>query len=215
MEDLNNTKILEIKNLDNIYQEVAEKLYEYREMAECSISFIVEGTKENPIIEIKYPGKKVKKRESGRQNRRFIPWANLYDFVVIPFNNNKEISPENFTFEKILRDFEKNKKNSEEFWNQIENVYYHNKIIGEPMELSGINSKLDLLMLKWIWVQEDFNYKLSWEDLNLPETQKYKLETRTGTSTKKGAGRAKFFAALILLKFGFTFDEVKKIIPFY
>lgn len=43
----------------------------------------------------------------------------------------------------------------------------------------------------------------------------YVLETRTGSRTSKGAGRAKFFAALILLKHYFNFDLVKKIIPLY
>jgi len=68
-------------------------------------------------------------------------------------------------------------------------------------------------MLKWIWIQEDFNYRFSWQEVNSPI--RYVLETRTGSRTSKGAGRAKFFAALILLKHHFTFEQVKKIIPLY
>jgi len=79
--------------------------------------------------------------------------------------------------------------------------------------LPGINPKLYLLVLKWIWIQEDFNYKLSWQDVNSPI--RYVLETRTGTPTSKDAGRGKFYAALILLKHHFNFDLVKKIIPLY
>jgi hypothetical protein len=43
---------------------------------------------------------------------------------------------------------------------------------------------------------------------------RYVLETRTGSRTAKGAGRAKFFAGLILLKY-FDLATVKKIIPLY
>ena len=72
---------------------------------------------------------------------------------------------------------------------------------------------LYLLMLKWMWIQEDFNYRLSWQEVNSPV--RYVLETRTGSRTARGAGRAKFFAALVLLKYHFTFEQVKKIIPLY
>jgi len=67
--------------------------------------------------------------------------------------------------------------------------------------------------LKWIWLQEDFNYKFSWKEVDSPV--QYTLENKTGKPTSKGAGRAKFFAALILLKHHFNFEEVKKIIPLY
>jgi hypothetical protein len=79
--------------------------------------------------------------------------------------------------------------------------------------LAGIDTQLYLLVLKWIWIQEDFNYKFSWGEVHSPV--RYVLETRTGSRTARGAGRAKFFAALILLKYHFTFEEVKKIIPLY
>lgn len=140
-------------------------------------------------------------------------WGNLFDFLVIPYTSGKEEKEQEFTFEKMLKDFELYKRDSEEFWKRIEDIYYNNTISNEPPTLSGINSKQFLLVLKWIWIQEDFNYKLSWEDVGSPI--KYILVTRTGTRTAKGAGRGKFFAALILLKHHFTFDEVKKIIPLY
>ena len=92
-------------------------------------------------------------------------------------------------------------------------MYNTNTLIKEPPKLPGIDSKLYLLVLKWIWIQEDFNYRFGWEEVASPV--RYVLETRTGTRTAKGAGRAKFFAALILLNHHFTFEEVKKIIPLY
>ena len=54
---------LKIKNPDKIYEELVRALYEYRKEPERSITFIVEGTKDNPLIAIKYPGKKVKRRK--------------------------------------------------------------------------------------------------------------------------------------------------------
>jgi len=112
-----------------------------------------------------------------------------------------------------LKDFEENKRGNEDFWKLIEEIYYTNKLIKEPPNLPGIDSKLFLLLLKWIWLQEDFNYKLNWKNVRSPI--KYVLLSRRGKPTARGAGRAKFFAVLILLKYGFSFEEVKKIIPLY
>ena len=95
----------------------------------------------------------------------------------------------------------------------LEELYKNNTITKKQPPLSGINSQLYLLVLKWIWIQEDFNYKFNWKEVGSPV--KYVLETRTGSRTSRGAGRAKFFAALILLKHYFEFEEVKKIIPLY
>ena len=39
--------------------------------------------------------------------------------------------------------------------------------------------------------------------------------SKRGNSMSRGAGRAKFFGAMILLKNNFTIEEVKKIIPMY
>jgi len=156
---------------------------------------------------------KVKRRTLKRPNKKSALWANLYDFEVVPFKNDKEISTQKFTFEEMMRDFQENKKASIKFWRLIEKLYYTNEIGKELPQLLGIQSKLYLLVLKWIWIQEDFNYRLKWNEVESPI--RYVLETRTGTTTSGGAGRAKFFAALILLKNRFTFEQVKKIIPLY
>ncbi|MEM3422830.1 MAG: hypothetical protein QXF35_01610 [Candidatus Bilamarchaeaceae archaeon] len=204
---------LKIKNIEDIYHELAVTLAPHREKPTCSVEFIVEGTKEKPIIGIRYPGRKVIKRKLKVKRNSSAEWGNLFDFLVIPYVDGKEAKEQDFTFEKILKDFELYKRDNEEFWKLIEEVYYKNEFTKEPPKLPGIDPKLFLLILKWIWIQEDFNYKLSWEEVRSP--LKYILVTRTGSRTAKGAGRGKFFAALILLKHHFRFDEVKKIIPLY
>jgi len=204
---------LKIKNSKRIYQELTKALADYKEEPQGSILFVVEGTKDNPIIGIRYPGMKVKRRTLKRPNKKSALWANLYDFEVVPFKNDKEISTQKFTFEEMMRDFQENKKASIKFWRLIEKLYYTNEIGKELPQLLGIQSKLYLLVLKWIWIQEDFNYRLKWNEVESPI--RYVLETRTGTTTSGGAGRAKFFAALTLLKNRFTFEQVKKIIPLY
>lgn len=209
------SKLIELKIKDNkkIYQELTQALSPYREEPAGSILFIVEGTKEKPVIGIRYPGKKLKKRKLKFERVNSALWANLYDFEVVPYENGKEINTQKFTFEELLRDFQENKRNNEEFWMLIEELYKNNTVTQIPPMLPGIDSRLYLLVLKWIWIQEDFNYRLGWEDVDSPV--RYVLETRTGSKTTRGAGRAKFFAALILLKHHFTFEQIKKIIPLY
>ena len=204
---------LKIKDTKNIYKEIASALLPYREREEGSVEFIVEGSIKNPIVGIRYPGKKVEKRQLKVRRANSAEWRNLFDFFVVPYKDGKELEGQNFTFENILRDFEENKRENKEFWKLLEKIYYENELTEDPPELPGIPSKLFLLVLKWMWIQEDFNYKFSWEDVGSPV--KYVLETKRGTRTAKGAGRAKFFAALILLKHHFKFEEVKKIIPMY
>ncbi len=209
------SKLIELKIKDNkkIYQELAQALSPYREEPASSNLFIVEGTKEKPIIGIRYPGKKLKKRNLKFERVNSALWANLYDFEVVPYENGKEINTQKFTFEELLRDFQENKRNNEDFWMLIEELYKNNTVTKIPPTLPGIDSQLYLLVLKWIWIQEDFNYRFDWKDVDSPV--RYVLETRTGSKTKRGAGRAKFFAALILLKHHFTFEQIKKIIPLY
>jgi len=209
------TKLIELKIKDpkKIYQELATALYPYKNKPVGSMLFIVEGTRKNPIIGLRYPGRKLRKRLLKKPNKNSALWANLYDFEVVPFKNKKEINTQKFTFGEIMKDFQENKRNNEIFWKQIEELYQNNTITRKPPKLQGIDSGLYLLMLKWIWIQEDFNYRFSWQEVNSPI--RYVLETRTGSRTSKGAGRAKFFAALILLKHHFTFEQVKKIIPLY
>ena len=209
------TKLIELKIKDpkKIYQELATALYPYKNKPVGSMLFIVEGTRKNPIIGLRYPGRKLRKRLLKKPNKNSALWANLYDFEVVPFKNKKEINTQKFTFGEIMKDFQENKRNNEIFWKQIEELEQNNTITRNPPKLQGIDSGLYLLMLKWIWIQEDFNYRFSWQEVNSPI--RYVLETRTGSRTSKGAGRAKFFAALILLKHHFTFEQVKKIIPLY
>ncbi len=204
---------LKIKNPKKIYQELAVALSPYREKPTGSMLFIVEGTKRNPIIGVRYPGKKLRKRNLKVVRPSSALWANLYDFEVVPYKNGKKLNTQEFTYGKLLRDFQENKRNSKKFWSMLEELYKNNTITQKPPKLPGIDSQLYLLVLKWMWIQEDFNYRFNWEEVNSPI--RYVLETRTGSRTARGAGRAKFFAALILLKHHFNFEQVKKIIPLY
>jgi len=204
---------LKIKDNKHIYQELTMALFPYKNKKQGSILFLVEGTEKRPIIGIRYPGKKVIKRKLKKPNKNSSLWANLYDFEVVPFENKKEIKTNKFTFEELMKDFQENKRKNKKFWTMLEELYFENNITKKPPKLKGLNPILYLLVLKWIWVQEDFNYRLNWQEVKSPI--KYCLQTRTGTATRKGAGRAKFFAALILLRHHFTFEQVKKIIPLY
>lgn len=204
---------LNIKDPKNIYQELTSALCPFREEPAGTRIFIVEGTKKKPIIGIRYPGRKVRKRKLKTNRANSILWANLYDFEVAPYGNGKELNTQEFTFEKLMRDFQENKRKSKRFWKLVKGLYENNAITKNIPELPGIDPKLYLLILKWIWLQEDFNYRFGWEEVKSPV--RYVLETRTGSRTAKGAGRAKFFAALILLKEHFSFEQVKKIIPLY
>lgn len=204
---------LKIKNPKQIYQELSRALAPYKEKPTGSIIFIVEGTKENPIIGLRYPGRKLRKRNLKVVRANSVLWANLYDFEVIPYKNGKELDTQKFTFKELLKDFEEHKKDNENFWIMLRELYEDNTITEKPPNLPGMDTRLYLSVLKWIWIQEDFNYRFSWQEVNSPV--RYVLETRTGSRTAKGAGRAKFFAALILLKHHFAFEQVKKIIPLY
>lgn len=199
----------------NIYNQLAQNLTPYREKPYFSVEFIVEGTKEHPVVGIRYPGRKLVNRVNvGRilkLRNNSVEWANLLDFLVIPYDDGRPREEQEFTFEGILRDFQDNKRDSEEFWELIVKLYYNNEVGSNIPTLPGLDPLLYLKVLKWIWIQEDLNYKFSSKDINSPV--KYVLETRTGNRTSKGAGRGKFFAALILLrKDYFSFEEVKKII---
>ncbi len=185
----------------NIFHEIAMQLYPYCDYEKHSVVFVVEGTLEYPIVVIKYPGDKKRKR-AGK-----IKYANLYDFLVIPYEDGVELEKKDFTYKKMFRDYTKNKINNNRFWELIEKLYFEISINEKPPELPGINSELYLLVLKWLWIQEDFNYK------EVLSPIKYVLETKGGSRTK-GAGRRKFFAALFLAKKHtkyFTYDEIEKI----
>lgn len=209
------TEIIElpIEGGKDIYLNLTKGLYPYRDRTVGSVLVIVEGTKKNPIIGLRYPGRKLVKRQIKVIRSNNVHWANLYDFEVVPFRDGKELTTERFTYQIMLEDFQNHKSQNENFWNCLEEVYKTNEIPKKIPKLGGINPELYLRVLKWIWIQEDLNYRLKWEEVGSPE--RYILQNRTGTSTSGGAGRAKFFAALILLKHHFNFNQVKKIIPLY
>lgn len=200
---------LKIRNPNNIYRELVQALYPYRYEDALSVEFIVEGGLNNPIVGIRYPGEKVKFREG----RVRVKWANLYDFLVVPYRDGAECNTADFTFEKLLHDYYQYKKDSDVFWKLVRNIYYKNIMPWKPPYLPGIYPVLFLLTLKWMWIQEDLNYKLDWNEVGSPE--KYIRLSRRGKRVGKGAGRAKFFAVLILVRHEFTLEEIKKIIPLY
>ena len=208
-----NKKIeLKIKTGKNIYHELSKMLPLYKEEPVGSILFIVEGTLAKPRIGIRYPGYKLKQRILKKPNKNSALWANLFDFEVVPFENGSEGSSIRFTYANLLKDFEMHKKNSASFWKMIIQLHRYNTINKKPPKLKGINSRQFLEMLKWMWIQEDLNYKLSWKETGskIP----YRLQNRNGGATSKGAGRDKFYAALILVHGNF-FDaaSMRKIIP--
>ncbi|NQU84054.1 MAG: hypothetical protein HQ536_05080 [Parcubacteria group bacterium] len=210
---------LEVKNIARLYHELAIKLEKHKDKEPHSMRFVVEGDINNPLVAIDYPGRKMFKRTLNSNRRNVAQWANLFDFRVVPYDKGKALGVEDFTFDKFLTDFKDHKSNNEEFWNILEHLYRTNELIQDPPVLPGIDSKTFLLTLKWIWIEEDFNYRLKWDDVQ-SET-KYvlaKISKSTGKeqSVSRGAGRAKFFAALVLLHRGdFTHQEVKKIIPLF
>ena len=59
---------LKIKSNDKIYQELAKALSRYREKPQGSVVFIVERTKNSPVIGLRYPGRKLKKRTLQTRN---------------------------------------------------------------------------------------------------------------------------------------------------
>lgn len=204
--------LLKIHNPKKIYNELTMALCPYRKCSHGSITFIVEGTIANPRVGIRYPGYKLKRRILKRPNKNSALWANLLDFEVIPFEHKEESSSASFTYAKLLKDYEMYKKNSDIFWEMLLKLFERNEITKKPPKLGGIDSQQFLEMLKWMWIQEDFNYRLSWQETGSPI--KYRLENKTGSVTSKGAGRSKFFAALILIRENhFDFATVRKIIP--
>ena len=202
-------KELRVSERKDVYKHLAEVLPEYCEKPMFSEIFIVEGMLEKPRVGIRYPGKKLRKRNV---SPRFAQWANLLDFLVVPFVNGVEQLPKEFNYRYILADFDEHKKDSDAFWEMIVELYEKGVITKEPPNLGGLEPKLFLEMLKWLMIQEDLNYKLSCEDTECKV--KYVLTNKNGRPTRKGAGRAKFFAALLLVR-DKHFDSkiVSKIIP--
>jgi hypothetical protein len=205
-------KKINIPDGPDIFKHLVNALLPYHTKTVGSYLFIVEGTLAKPRIGIRYPGYKLRKRKLKRPNRNSALWANLLDFEVVPFKNGKEDASTNFTYAKLLKDFEMYKRGSKYFWKTIVKLHDYNIIDKKPPKLGGINSLQFLEMLKWMWMQEDLNYRLSWEDVG--SKIRYRLENRNGAPTGKGAGRDKFYAGLILVYEGhFDAASMRKIIP--
>src|SRR3989304_5715675 len=100
---------IKIKKDREIYHELALALSPYKEEKAGSIIFIVEGNKNKPVIGIRYPGRKLVKRELRLPRKNSVLWANLYDFEVVPYEKGREIETQKFTYEELIKDFEKNK----------------------------------------------------------------------------------------------------------
>ena len=196
----------------DIFKHLAQVLLPYHTEPAGSCLFIVEGSKAKPRIGIRYPGYKLKPRKLKKPNKNSALWANLFDFEVIPFEKGKEGSSVHFTYANLLKDFEVHKKNSADFWKMILRLHGHN-IVGEGFpKLRGIDPQQFLEMLKWMWIQEDLNYKMSWKEVG--SEVPYRLQNKNGGPTSKGAGRDKFYAALILVHGGhFDAASMRKIIP--
>ena len=114
---------LELDNKKDIYKQLAKELSPFRERPVGSLLFIVEKVEGKPLIGIRYPGRKFKKRELKTVRSNSALWANLYDFEVVPFRNGKEIESKEFTFTEIMKDYKENKAGNEDFWDLIEEIY--------------------------------------------------------------------------------------------
>jgi hypothetical protein len=209
---MKNRKLLRINNYEKVFEELTHVLYPFRNKPELSMEFVVEGTLENPLIVLKYPGRKLVERDV--QGSNAYKWGNLFDFLVIPYVDGKPVNEREFTYSKMLKDFLNNKLENEEFWELIESVFHYNHFTKEPPQLDGIDPKIFLLVLKWMWIQEDLNYRLRCDDYNSPE--RYILLNKKGNPTSRGAGRKKFMGALDLAKIGrYSYRDIKKIVAFY
>src|SRR3972149_359588 len=113
---------LKIKNNKNIYQELAIALAPHRERPVGSVLFIVEGTRNKPVIGIRYPGRKLVKKTPKFIRSNSVLWANLFDFEVVPFENGKEVTNFRFTFQELMKDFQENKMGNKDFWNMVEEL---------------------------------------------------------------------------------------------
>lgn len=132
----------------------------------------------------------------------------MFDFYVEPYIDEKPAG-ELFTHENIINDFKEYKVDSKEFWNLIDIIYKENRLERNPPELDGIPPRIFLLTLKWIWIQEDFNYRLFYgKDIQSPIP--YKLITRRDGIILSAPmkGRKMLYEALLEAKEGATSVEI-------
>lgn len=177
-----------------IFEDLSKVLDPYKERKAGSVKFLVDSSPDGKIrIFIKYPGRKVFKRKLKQNRLDSIHWDFLYDFLVVPEFGSKMLNEKDFTYRKILTDFDENKKHDNDFWSAILEVLEKNNVAPNCFSnLKGIDSRLFLYVLKWLWIQEDLNYRFNHKDFSAP--------TRYRLPRGKSLGRKKFFASLILVR---------------
>ena len=189
--------LLHIKEGDGkeMLHQIAEALDPYKGLPEASEEFVVEGALEKPEIMIRYPGKKVKKRTLKNPLRQgAVLWEALYDFLVIPISYGRELPFSEFNYRKIAQDFHDHKRGSEDFWECLRLVYKSNIVPIKVPKLPGMDSRILLLTLKWMWLQEDINYKYNSKDISSPTAYTY-------ANGSKALGRKKSWAVFVLMKY--------------
>jgi len=198
-----------------IYEKLTGQLDSHKNKPIGSVCFLVDSDPSGDIkIFIKYPGRKIAKRPLKRINSNSVLWENLYDFFAVPYYLGKEVTEYKFTYKEMLDDFEKFKKNDEDFWGAILHLYEENKIIQKQFgAVGGMSPLLFLYTLKWLWIQEDLNYRFN----HKPNKNEHSIKTPTYYTNKTtGVGRGKFFASLLLVKSGyFSAKDCIKITSLY
>ncbi len=177
-----------------IYSDLAKQLDPFKKRKVGAVTFLVDSSPNGKVkVFINYPGRKVLNRNIKKPRVNSVHWDCLYDFLVIPSFNGKKLDQKDLTYRKILVDFESHKKQSAPFWKAVLLVLENNKVPVQTFStLKGINPVLFLYTLKWLWLQEDFNYRLNHNDFECP--------TRYRLPTGKSLGRKKFFASLLLVR---------------
>ena len=191
------------------FEDLTRELDPYKEAKTGTHEFIVDGDKTGQVeIRINYPGRTASKRKLQLITANSVLWENLYDFAVVPYFKGQMLDIRDFTYRKVLDDFEHYKRGDEDFWNAIVSLYKHNTLPDTKFaHLKGIDPVLFLYVLKWLWAQEDLNYRVNHKDFKCPT--KY-------MNQKRGVGRGKFFASLLLVRSGyFTAKDCIKITSLY
>ena len=202
---------LQIPEGSEIFKCVKDALLPYHAEPVGSHLFIVEGTIEEPRVGTRYPGYKLQRRVLKKPNKNSALWANLLDFEVVPFERGRAGISGRFSYLNLLKDFEMYKKDHTPFWKMVVRLHDENVVDGELPELGGVDPRQFLEMLKWMWIEEDLNYKLSWKEVG--SAVRYQLQNKNGQPTSGGAGRDKFYAALILVRSNhFDSASIQKII---
>lgn len=193
---------------------IKDKAFPYRELLECFEKYKHE---DKHVIEIKvdeldeyeisllYPGKHVKYLPGKRKKKYY--WEKMGDFKIQPLKNGVSSGVETFKLEDFVRDFHEYKVDNNAFWEALLIVYYTNELPNEIPDADGMDPRLFLLCIKWIYILEDMNYKYTWEEAG-------SLIPYKGVSGK--AGRAKLTGSFDLARIKrYTLEELLCIIPLY